>query len=58
MDGQGYWRDDVFIKRLWKTVKYQGVYSRAYESINHTRKNSQGSLIDTTFGGPIRIFMA
>jgi putative transposase len=38
MDGQGRWRDNVFIERLWKTVKYQEVYLKAYESISHARK--------------------
>jgi putative transposase len=38
MDGQGRWRDNVFIERLWKTVKYQEVYLKAYESISYARK--------------------
>jgi putative transposase len=38
MDGQGRWRDNAFIERLWKTVKYQEVYLKAYESISHARK--------------------
>ena len=38
MDGQGRWRDNVFIERLWKTVKYEEVYLKAYESISHARK--------------------
>jgi len=38
MDGQGHWRDNVFIERLWKTVKYQEVYLKAYESISHAKK--------------------
>ena len=38
MDGQGRWRDNIFIERLWKTVKYQEVYLKAYESISHARK--------------------
>jgi putative transposase len=37
MDGNGRWRDNVFIERLWKTVKYQEVYLKAYESIGHAR---------------------
>jgi putative transposase len=39
MDGQGRWRDNIFIERLWKTVKYQEVYLKAYESISHGRKD-------------------
>jgi len=38
MDGQGRWRDNIFIERLWKTVKYEEVYLKAYESINHAKK--------------------
>jgi len=38
MDGRGRWRDNIFIERLWKTVKYQEVYLKAYESITHARK--------------------
>jgi len=38
MDGQGRWRDNIFIERLWKTVKYQEVYLKAYESIAYARK--------------------
>jgi putative transposase len=38
MDGQGRWRDNIFIERLWKTVKYNEVYLKAYESIAYARK--------------------
>jgi putative transposase len=38
MDGRGRWRDNIFIERLWKTVKYQEVYLKAYESITHAKK--------------------
>lgn len=38
MDGQGRWRDNIFIERLWKTVKYEEVYLKAYESITHAKK--------------------
>ena len=38
MDGQGRWRDNIFIERLWKTVKYEEVYIKAYESISHAKK--------------------
>jgi putative transposase len=38
MDGRGRWRDNVFIERLWKTVKYQEIYLKAYESITHAKK--------------------
>jgi transposase InsO family protein len=32
MDGKGRWVDNVFIERLWRTVKYEDVYLRAYET--------------------------
>lgn len=37
MDGKGCWRDNVFIERLWKSVKYEEVYLRAYDSVSHAR---------------------
>jgi putative transposase len=33
MDGKGAWRDNVFVERLWRSVKYEEVYLRAYESV-------------------------
>ena len=33
MDGKGRWVDNVFIERLWRSVKYEEVYLKAYESI-------------------------
>jgi putative transposase len=32
MDGKGAWRDNVFVERLWRSIKYEEVYLRAYES--------------------------
>ena len=37
MDGRGAWRDNVFVERLWRTVKYEEVYLRAYESVSEAR---------------------
>jgi putative transposase len=37
MDGRGAWRDNVFVERLWRTVKYQEVYLRAYDSVSDAR---------------------
>ena len=34
MDGKGSWRDNVFVERLWRSVKYEEVYLRAYESVS------------------------
>lgn len=33
MDGRGRWMDNVFIERLWRTVKYEDVYLRGYDSL-------------------------
>ena len=33
MDGKGAWRDNVFVERLWRSVKYEEVYLRAYASV-------------------------
>ena len=37
MDGKGSWRDNVFIERLWQTIKYEEVYLKAYESVSQAR---------------------
>jgi putative transposase len=38
MDGKGRWIDNVFIERLWRSVKYENVYLRAYENGTALRK--------------------
>lgn len=37
MDGQGAWRDNVFVERLWKSVKYEEVYLKGYASVSEAR---------------------
>ena len=37
MDGRGQWRDNVFVERLWRSVKYEEVYLRAYDSAGEAR---------------------
>jgi putative transposase len=39
MDGKGAWRDNVFVERLWRSVKYEEVYLRAYESVVDARQS-------------------
>lgn len=39
MDGKGCWRDNVFVERLWKSVKYEEVYLRAYDSVSEAKAN-------------------
>jgi len=45
MDGKGAWRDNVFVERLWRSVKYEEVYLRAYESVSKARA-SIGQYLD------------
>ncbi len=37
MDGKGRWIDNVFVERLWRSIKYEEVYLRAYESVTEAR---------------------
>ena len=37
MDGKGSWRDNVFVERLWRTIKYEEVYLRAYNNVPEAR---------------------
>jgi putative transposase len=39
MDGKGAWRDNVFVERLWRSVKYEEVYLRAYETVGEARSS-------------------
>jgi putative transposase len=45
MDGKGSWRDNVFVERLWRSVKYEEVYLRAYDSVAEARA-SLGRYLD------------
>jgi putative transposase len=38
MDGRGAWRDNVFVERLWRSVKHEEVYLRAYETVAEARR--------------------
>jgi putative transposase len=37
MDGKCAWRDNIFVDRLWRTIKYEEVYLRAYDSVSEAR---------------------
>ena len=39
MDGKGSWRDNVFVERLWRSVKYEEVYLKAYDSVADARSS-------------------
>ena len=45
MDGRGAWRDNVFVERIWRTIKYKRVYLRVYDSVNEARTDI-GDYID------------
>ena len=45
MDGKGAWRDNIFVERLWRTIKYEEAYLRAYASVPEARA-SIGRYID------------
>jgi putative transposase len=65
MDGKGSWRDNVFVERLWRSVKYEDVYLKAYDSVTEARA-SLGRYFDfyngrrphSSFGGrtPDRVY--
>jgi putative transposase len=38
MDGRGCWRDNVFVERLWRSLKYEDVYLRAYETVGDAQQ--------------------
>jgi putative transposase len=42
MDGKGCWRDNVFVERLWRSVKYEEVYLKAYDSVSAARLGLAG----------------
>ena len=45
MDGKGCWRDNVFIERVWRSIKYEEVYLHAYTSVSEAKKGI-GDYID------------
>ena len=53
MDGKGAWRDNVFVERLWRSVKYEEVYLKAYDSV--ARRADQSVYISTFTMAGVRI---
>ena len=39
MDGKGRYHDNIFIERLWRTVKYELLYTRAFSNLKEVRQN-------------------
>ena len=52
MDGKGSWRDNVFIERLWQTIKYEEVYLKAYESVSQARASLERYIAFYNTGRP------
>ena len=52
MDGKGAWRDNVFVERLWRTVKYEEVYLRAYDNVSQARASIASYLAFYNGGRP------
>lgn len=52
MDGKGRWVDNVFVERLWKSVKYEHVYLHAYETVAEARAKLGGYLAFFNSGRP------
>ncbi|BFU93087.1 MAG: hypothetical protein NTAFB01_42740 [Nitrospira sp.] len=45
MDGTGRWRDNVFVERLWRSLKYEAVYLHAYEPVGAAREGGARYLL-------------
>jgi len=45
MDGKGRWVDNVFIERLWRSVKYEEVYLKAYQTMQEARQSLRSYFI-------------
>ncbi len=45
MDGKGCWRDNVFVERLWKSIKYEEVYLHAYDTVSTAHQGLERYLL-------------
>ena len=54
MDGKGCWRDNVFVERVWRSIKYEEVYLHAYETVSAAREGIGRSSTSTTHAGLTR----
>jgi len=54
MDGKGCWRDNVFVERLWRTMKYEQVCLHAYDSMDDAKMHSREYLEFYNAIGPHR----
>jgi transposase InsO family protein len=58
MDGRGAWRDNVLIERLWRSVKYECVYLKAYDGVSAARTDIGRYIEWFNTTGRIRVSMA
>ena len=58
MDGKGAWRDNIFVERLWRSIKYEEVYLRGYDSVSEACASIGQCLTFITVGGPTRALTA
>jgi putative transposase len=58
MHGKGAWRDNIFVERLWRSIKYEEVYLRGYDSVSDLALRSANTSRFTTVGGPTRALTA
>ena len=54
MDGKGSWRDNVFVEQLWRSVKYEEVYLKAYDTVGEARASLAGIWTFYNRNAPIR----
>jgi len=54
MDGKGRWRDNVFVERVWKSIKYKEVYLHAYASVSEARERGSVQYLSQCAGRPAR----
>ena len=54
MDGRGRCMDNVFVERLWRSIKYEEVYLKAYQNGTEARKELGLIWPSTTKSGPIK----
>ena len=48
MDGRGAWRQNVFVERVWRSVKYERAYLKAYQGVSVARADIELSPIEWT----------
>ena len=38
MDGQGRWRDNIYVERFWRSLKYEDIYLKSYKSVRESKR--------------------